>query len=101
MASILPHSATDNAGNVENRCHHWILLCDRDRKTDKQLCRCAKCVKLRKTYQNTEGQNGKFPLNIISAIDVFKMISYLKYCLFVIRGCGKTFLYMHLKGEKE
>ena len=53
-----------------------------------------KNVKLRKTYQNTEGQNGKFPLNIISAIYVFKMISYLKYCFFVTRGNCKTFLYM-------
>ena len=94
MASILRHSATDDVGNVENRRHHWILLCDRDTKTDKQLCRYGKSVKLRKTYQNTEGQNGRFPLNIISAIGVFKMISYLKYCLFVIRGYCKTFLYV-------
>ena len=54
----------------------------------------GKSVKLRKTHQNTEGRNGKFSLNIISAIYVFKMISYLKYCFFAIHSNCKTFLYM-------
>ena len=51
--------------------------------------------------RNTEGQNGKFPLNYISAIYAFKIVSYLKYCFFVIHGYCKTFfVYAAVKGEK-
>ena len=37
-----------------------------------------------------EGRNGKFLINIISAIYVFRMISYMKYCFFVIQEYYKT-----------